>query len=59
MNNILIKLKRILNSIPNEELEKYDLTIDCSEEIKMIAIEDEAIVFVTDTSKLKIDGLEW
>ena len=59
MDNNLIRLKKILNSIDDEDLKEMDLYIDCDSGVQMIAIEENAITLVTDTHKLKIDGKEW
>lgn len=59
MDNDLIRLKKVLNSIDDEDLKEMDLYIDCDSGVQMIAIEENAITLVTDTHKLKIDGKEW
>ena len=59
MDNDLIRLKRVLNSIDDEELRDMDLYIDCDTGVQMVAIEENAITLVTDTHKLKIDDKEW
>ena len=59
MENILIKLKAILNSLSDEELKKYELWIDNDTGVELIAVDDNSIVLVTDKEKLKIDGLRW
>lgn len=59
MDNILIKLKRLLNSIDDDELEDIDLWIDNTDNIQGIMLEDTSIVLVTDLKKLTFDGKEW
>lgn len=59
MNNDLIRLKKVLNSIDDEDLKEMDLYIDCESGVQMVAIEENAITLVTNTHKLKIDDKEW
>ena len=59
MDNDLIRLKKVLNSIDDEDLKEMDLYIDCDSGVQMIAIEENAITLVTNTHKLKIDDKEW
>jgi hypothetical protein len=59
MENILIKLKAILNSLSDEELKEYDLWIDNDTGVELIAVDDNSIVLVTDKEKLKINNREW
>jgi len=59
MENVLIRLKKILNTFTDKELEDYKLWIDNDSTIDLIVIEDEAICLVTDKEKLKINGLDW
>lgn len=59
MDNDLIRLKKVLDGIDDEDLKKMDLYIDCDSGVQMIAIEENAITLVTDTHKLKIDDKEW
>lgn len=59
MNNDLIRLKKILNSIDDEDLKEMDLYIDCDSGVQMVAVEENAITLVTDTHKLKINDKEW
>lgn len=59
MDNDLIRLKRVLNSIDDDELRDMDLYIDCESGVQMVAIEENAITLVTNTHKLKIDDKEW
>ena len=59
MDNDLIRLKKVLNSIDDEDLKEMDLYIDCDSGVQMIAIEENAITLVTDTHKLKINDKEW
>lgn len=59
MDNDLIRLKKVLNSIDDEDLKEMDLYIDCESGVQMVAIEENAITLVTDTHKLKINDKEW
>lgn len=59
MENILVKLKAILNGLSDEELKKYDLWIDNDKGVEVIAVDDNSIVLVTDKEKLKINNREW
>lgn len=59
MDNDLIRLKKVLNSIDDEDLKDMDLYIDCESGVQMVAIEENAITLVTNTHKLKIDDKEW
>lgn len=59
MDNDLIRLKKVLNSIDDEDLKEMDLYIECESGVQMVAIEENAITLVTDTHKLKIDDKEW
>lgn len=57
--NILKKLKYILNSYTDKELEEIDLWIDNTNTIDVIAIDNNSISLITDSDKLKIDGRQW
>lgn len=59
MDNVLIELKRILNTYSNKELKEKDLWIDCSRGIEVIAIDSNAITLITDKGLLKINGKDW
>lgn len=59
MDNDLIRLKKVLNSIDDEDLKEMDLYIDCDSGVQMVAVEENAITLVTDTHKLKINDKEW
>jgi hypothetical protein len=59
MNGILVKLKAILNGLSDEELKNYELWIDDSTGVELIAVDDNSIVLVTDKEKLKINNREW
>ncbi len=59
MYGVLKKLKSILNGLDDEELEEFDLWIDNTQVISVIAVDENAISLITDSSKLKIDGKEW
>lgn len=57
--NILKRLKYILNSYTDEELKDMDLWIDNSKNIEVIAVDDNSISLITDTNLLKFDNKEW
>ena len=57
--NILKKLKYILNSYTDKELENIDLWIDNNKNIEVIAVDDNGISLITDTNLLKIDDKLW
>lgn len=59
MNNDLIRLKKVLDGIDDEDLKEMDLYIDCDSGVQMVAIEKNTITLVTDTHKLKINDKEW
>lgn len=59
MENILVKLKAILNVFSDEELKNYELQIDNDTGVELIAVDDNSIVLVTDKEKLKINNREW
>ena len=59
MYGVLKKLKSILNGLDDEELEEFDLWIDNTQVISVIAVDKNDISLITDSSKLKIDGKEW
>lgn len=59
MNNILKNLKSILNGLTEEELQNYELWINNEDGVSVIAIDENAISLITDSSKLKIDDREW
>lgn len=59
MYGILRKLKSILNGLNDEELEEFDLWVNNEHVISVIAIDENAISLITDSSKIKIDGKEW
>lgn len=57
--NILKKLKYILNSYTDKELENIDLWIDNTKNIEVIVVDNNAITLITDTNLLKIDNKLW
>lgn len=59
MDNDLIRLKKVLDGIDDEDLKEMDLYIDCDSGVQMVAVEENAITLVTDTHKLKINDKEW
>ena len=59
MDDILVKLKAILNGLSDEELSKYELWVNNDTGVDVIAVDDNSIVLVTDKEKLKINNREW
>lgn len=59
MNNILRKLKSVLEGLSDEELDNFGLWIDNEDEIQIIAIDENAISLITNAKNLKIDGKDW
>lgn len=57
--NILKRLKYILNSYTDEELEEINLWIDNSDNIEVIAVDNNSISLITDAKLLKIDDKMW
>lgn len=58
MYGVLLKLKGLLNSIPNEELKNYSLWIDANDEIETILIEEETISLIRNRADVRIDSDE-
>lgn len=59
MDKPIIRLKKILNTFTDKELEEIDLWIDNDAGIEIIAINTNSISLITDSSKLKINGMDW
>ena len=59
MNNVLKNLKAILNGFTEKELQNYELWINNEDEVSVIAVDENSISLITDSSKLKIDNREW
>ena len=59
MTNEALKLKRLLNSIPDSELDAMELWIDNEKLVELFALDDNAITLITDKSKVKINDMEW
>lgn len=59
MDNSLLILKKLLNSIDDEDLKEFDLWIDNSKTMDAVAINKNAISLITDEAILKINGREW
>lgn len=57
--NILKRLKYILNSYTDKELEEIDLWTDNTNTVDVIAVDSNSISLITDDSLLKIDGRQW
>ena len=50
------KLKYILNSYTDEELEKMDLWVNSDEVIDTILVENDSVNLITSNSEIKING---
>nr|DAN67812.1 MAG TPA: hypothetical protein [Caudoviricetes sp.] len=59
MPEMLLKLKRILNAIPDEELKDMELWINAEVEIKVIVVEENAISLITEGKDLRINNMIW
>lgn len=59
MENILVKLKAILNGLSDEELKEYDLWIDNDKGVEVIAVDGTSISLITEASMLKINDVMW
>ena len=59
MENVLITLKRLLNSMTDKELKEMDLWVDNKSGIQAIAIDDNAISIFTKDTELKVNGYRW
>lgn len=57
MENILVKLKTILNGLSDEELKNYDIWINAYKTVEMIVLDNNSITLVTDSDLLKIDEM--
>jgi hypothetical protein len=59
MPEMLLKLKRILNAIPDEELKDMELWINAEVKIKVIVVEENAISLITEGKDLRINNMIW
>lgn len=59
MENILVKLKAILNGLSDEELKNYELWIDNDTGVEVIAVDNNSISLITESSALEINGKIW
>lgn len=59
MINETIKLKGLLNSIPDSVLCEMDLWVNNNDRVEIIATDETSITLITDKSKVKIDDKEW
>lgn len=55
---MLKKLKEILNTYTEEELDEIDLWINSESEVKAILIDDNSIDLITSNASIKINDLE-
>lgn len=59
MDNILLILKKLLNSIDDKDLKDLILWIDNENEVKMVGLDKNAISIITEKTDLKVDGRNW
>lgn len=59
MENVLITLKRLLNSIDDKELKGMELWIDAADTISAIVLDKNSVSLITNTDKLQINGKDW
>lgn len=59
MENVLITLKRLLNSINDKELKGMELWIDAADTISAIVLDKNSVSLITNTDKLQINGKDW
>ena len=59
MDNILRKLKSVLDGLSEEELDNYGLWVDNKNTIDIIVVDENAISLITDSEKLTIEGKIW
>lgn len=59
MKDTLLKLKRLLNGIDDEEIKEMDLWINNEENVELIALDNNSISLITDISLLKINDKLW
>ena len=57
MENILVKLKAILNGLSDEELKNYELCINNDTGVEAIVIGENSISLITDSAMLKINNM--
>ena len=59
MINETVKLKGLLNSIPDSVLCEMDLWVNNNDRVEIIATDETSITLITDKSKVKINDMEW
>lgn len=59
MENILVKLKAILNGLTDEELKDYGLWIDCRDDVEAVIIDNKQIMLITNAERINIDGIKY
>ena len=59
MEDILITLKRFLNSIDDRELKDIEFWVDGCDIVNGIILDSNSISLITDMNKLKYDGKDW
>lgn len=59
MKDTLLKLKKLLNGIDDEEIKEMDLWINNEENVELIALDNNSISLITDISLLKINDKLW
>jgi hypothetical protein len=59
MEHTLVTLKRLLNSIDDNELKNYELWIDTGEGVEIIALDKNAITLITNSDMVTVNGMKW
>lgn len=54
---MLQKIKAILNSIPDHEIDQYDIWVNGNSIVDSIIIENENIVLVTSSEEIKLNDV--
>lgn len=59
MNDVLVRLKYLLNSYSDTELKDMELWIDNNVTIDIIAVDENAVSLITNKEKIEVDGRKW
>ncbi len=59
LNNVLLKLKHVLNGLTDEELKEYDLWVDAENQVDAIVVDGTSITLLTDIENLKYKEKMW
>lgn len=55
---MLKKIKGILNSYTDEELDEIDLWVNSSKEVRAIIVDDYSIDLITEDTSVEVNGLK-